>query len=56
MNRQERNALHALRERCYLVNETEFREWCDKRIRREDEGPLQISELWLARNNKHEEK
>ena len=49
MNQQERRALKALRERCYLVEETEFREWCNLRIKGEHEGPLQISELWLAR-------
>jgi hypothetical protein len=49
MNTDERRALKLLRERCYLVDEAEFRMWCNKRVRKEHEGQLQIAELWLAR-------
>jgi len=51
LNTDERRALKLLRERCYLVDEVEFRTWCGKRVKGEHEGPLQISELWLARKN-----
>jgi hypothetical protein len=50
MNQDERRALKLLRERCFLVDEMEFRKWCDSRVKGEREGQLQISELWLARN------
>jgi hypothetical protein len=49
LNTEERRALKLLRERCYAIDEKEFRAWCDKRTKGEHEGPSQITELWLAR-------
>lgn len=50
-NTDERRALKFLREH-QLVDETEFRVWCSRRVKGGHETPLQISELWLVREVK----
>lgn len=43
MNQEERRALKILQERGNVINETEFREWCEKRLDPERIGKAKIA-------------